>query len=283
MMKVKIYYFFIFSFFCTYLSQAQSEEYYIAPSNRSQNNADITSAVYPNLDTKKNYFYIDAKGVTFKNFAFIATTDERYIFQENLRHIIPEFMTGVNIDDKQQFEIFYQKWITSPNFTITNSDRTVLSFTNKQTENIIGFRYKKKLFLLDKITKSTYIYPTFGIRYNIDNRANILNDQKLIINIGTRNAPTILNVDYNLEAYRKPFSGEVGIELRNRIAPPIEIALHSYLIMTPKGIQETNIKLYNGPINNEVTGNIKTGFLNPTFGVSFRYNFLISKTFISKI
>lgn len=282
-LKVKIYHFFLLVYFISFVCNAQTEEYYITPSKRTHKNADITSTAYPNLETQKNYFYIDGKGITYKNYALFETSDERFLFQENLRHIIPEFTAGVNFNDKFQVDVFYQKWVIAPNFTATYDNRNILRFTNAQDQNNLGIRYKKKLFLLDKITKSTYIFGALGIRYNLNHQGGILGDEALVINLGSRNMPNLINLDYTLQSNNKPFSGEIGIELRNRIAPPVEVALHSYLILTPKGIQETSVDIYNGPASTPVKSFIQTGILNPSFAVSLRYNFLISKTYVSKL
>jgi hypothetical protein len=253
---------------------AQETPYYARPSQRKLTNNTIA---LPNLKTEKVYWYINVNpsfrwtGQRFDN----NLNDRITTIQQTSTNWDASF--GINRDDKWQVELGYIKMPHTIQWQLIEKDsrRGVFPFSIKEDEATYLARFKKRLWILDKVTKNTRLNLTAGLLITPTRKTKVLEElnAKIPTQLFQNRYQDTLFLETNFKQKSAPLSGEIGFELINRLADPIEIGLFAKYIFSPKGILSSDISLYNYQKEPENTKIVLNG-IDFLVGVSLRWNIL---------
>ncbi len=271
-----------FLFFSQSFCYGQDSPYYQRPTERSLNNNDIA---LPNLKTEKVYWYFGGNGGLKLASQKINNDLEGSLTAAKINTTYGEAYFGVNHDDRWQAELGY---INNP-FKLQwqlyqNSLRAPIQFIANEPSHGLSLKFKKRLFTLDKITKNTRLNLTSGLIYAVDRKNTTLSNYAFRIPTGlSQNGYTdTLTVTGNFTQKAAPFSGELGLELINRLANPIEIGVYAKYVLNGKDILKGKMAVesnFTESKNSELTLNGS----NFMFGLTMRWNFLHGIRYIPEI
>jgi len=262
---------------------AQETPYYARPSQRKLTN---NSIALPNLKTEKLYWYINVNA----SFRWAGQS-----LDSNLNGRITttketsttwDASFGINRNDKWQVELGYIKIPHTLQWQLIerNSRRGFFPFSIKEDEHTYIATFKKRLWILDKITQNTRLNLTTGLHITPTRKTKIL--EELNVKIPTQFSQNrfqdTLYLQTNFKQKSAPISGEIGIELINRLANPLEIGLFAKYVFSPKGILSSDISLRNNQGKPENTKIVLNG-IDFMAGVSLRWNFLYGIRYIPDI
>jgi hypothetical protein len=267
---------FTFLYALAFLGRASAQEtpYYAEPSQRRLTNNEIA---LPNLKTEKVFWYFSANaGIKWTGHKITDNLDGKIVGE---KQIIPywEGNIGINRNDKWQLEFGY---LNNPNNLIwyilepsTRNGR--ITFGQSRKDHTLSMRYKKRAFILDKITKNSRFNLFAGLNVSPSRKSEVLSNY----NLKTPTSPSrrgfedTLFIKANFNQKAAPLTAEFGFELISRLGNPIEIGLYGKYMLSPKGIINSNINVdsyFGNPEKTKV-------FLNGSdfmAGITLRWNFL---------
>ncbi|AWV99045.1 hypothetical protein [Arcticibacterium luteifluviistationis] len=272
----------VFLYFLPSYSFGQDSPYYERPTERSLTNNEIS---LPNLKTEKVYWYFGGNGGIKLASQSLSNDINGSLSSSKINATYGEAYFGVNHDDKWQAELGY---INNPFKLqwqlIDISLRAPLQFIANETSHGVSLKYKKRLFILDKVTKNTRINLSTGLTYAVGRKSETLADYRLRIPTDYgQNGPTdtlLVTTDFIQKA--APFSGELGFELINRLANPIEIGVFAKYILNGSDVIKGNIAI-DSNFREAQNSELKLKRSNFMFGITIRWNFLHGIRYIPEI
>jgi hypothetical protein len=262
---------------------AQETPYYEPPSQRKLTNHEIA---LPNLKTEKVFWYFSANaGIKWTGHKITDNLGGRIVGEKQVGTYW-EGNVGINRNDKWQLEFGY---INNPTNLIwqlfeTNSRNRPITFGERHNEHTLSGRYKKRMLILDKVTKNSRLNLTAGINFSPYRKTETLQvfDVKIPTSLSRNGFQDTLYIQTNFNQKASPISGEIGIELISRLANPIEIGVYTKYIFSQQGIinSDINIDSYLGKAGNTHALLNGSDFI---LGFTLRWNFLHGTRYLPDI
>lgn len=264
------------------LCVGQESPYYQKPTERSLTNNEIA---LPNLKTEKVYWYFGGNGGLKLAFQEINNNLGGSLSSSNINTTYGEAYFGVNHDDQWQAELGYIKNPFRLQWQFNERNlRAPIQFVADQPSHGVSLKFKKRLFTLDKITRNTRLNLTSGIIYAVDRKNRTVSDYRFGIPTGlTQNGYTdTLRVAANFTQKAAPFSGEIGLELINRLANPVEIGVFAKYVLNGKDILKGTLTTESN-FQEAETAELNLNGSNFMLGLTIRWNFLHGIRYIPEI
>lgn len=252
-------------------SKAQEKPYYELPKNRKETSELLSM---PNLKSFGIKYYFGVAGGFKKNYSSFEKEPTFEIGSNTGLSLYWEAVFGQNRDYNYFWEIGY---INNPiylksNLNEINPGPFPLSFLNGQKFHAFPFRLKKRVLVIDKVSKSAFINLGLGLIYQLPSSKQSIENE--IIKFRTGRNPLdddITSIEYSLISKNKPISGELMIELRGKVIERFDLSIYLKSIYKPNKqlINSFNINYYDQSSNQSIQYLNNFSFL---FGIQAQIN-----------
>ena len=255
-------------------SNAQDDDYYRLPTHRRLNDGQIT---LPNLKTESVFWYFRPYGgIKIQGNKFNRNEEERLVSSSS-GDICWALNMGINRADRWELEIGYMKDPQNLQWRLKaiNGEFIPYSFAVRKADNRIQIQYKKRLFIVDRVTKKTRVNLVLGVQTSPWRKAGILNEIDFIY-------PTIpssygyndtLKIQAQFKQLKNLPTGLAGLELTGRLAEQVEIGLYSLFSFEPTGILNSSIQI-NSTLADPILSEYQLRGFSALVGITLRWNFL---------
>jgi hypothetical protein len=239
MLKYRILFFFVilFKFHSTWAQDTESETpYYKLPTNRSKEE-ELRSI--PNLKPFEIKYYFNLSGNFKKD--YYKTSTFTLLSTEPLIELYGSYAItlGQNRNNNWFYEIGYRRYAYEVNNYLYNLNRSPLTFQNKLTATYIPITIKKRVFVIDKVSKNAQINIKAEIDFLLNDKA--VNSPVLPLRISQGSPAQQFN--YEINNNKNPVIIETGLELKGNITPKFEIGIFSNLIIQKPSLLKNNFKV----------------------------------------
>jgi hypothetical protein len=252
----------------------QENDYYHLPANRKLTEGKIT---LPNLKTEHIYWYFRPNaGIKLQGNFFDNNLNNR-LTKSSSTEMVWSFNLGFNQNDKQEFELGYMQNPQRLEWQVTSADGRLIpySFAVRRLDHRIQAIYKKRLFILDRVTRKTRLNAVAGLQVSPFRQARTLEEIDFFLPTlpGRTGFNDTLRITADFNQKKNLPTGILGIELTGRVAEPLEIGLFGSFLIDAKGLINSQID-----IKSTLTDPIQSGYylkgIAAVLGVTLRWNFI---------
>jgi hypothetical protein len=238
--------------------------YYKLPGNRSK---DEELRSIPNLEPFEINYYFNLSGNFKKD--YFKTNSFTILNTEPLIELSGSYALtlGQNRNNNWFYEVGYRRYTYEVNTYIYNLKRSPLNFLNKVTVNYIPVTLKKRIFIIDKVSKNAQINLKAEVDFMINNKV----ESSPSINILPSQGSTAQQFSSQINAKKKSFIFETGLELKGNITRKLEVGIFTNLILQKPKLLSNNFKATYQSGQTEISSTFLNG-LSINFGIEIIVN-----------
>lgn len=248
--------------------------YYQKPPERNEK---TNQNAFPNLINFDIKYYLNTDGGI--KFDFKKLQNSKFLNSNNTNNL--NAWWGVNIGQNRNQNYFYELGYQVHEYELNSLfdvNRNRLFFFNKMKTHYINARIKKKLFVIDKVARTTQLNAILAyyqpVKSKLENRG--------FGKIGLSNISDIESFDYKLLGNKNQGLLELGIELEGKLAERFEIGVFAKSRFAFNKKLNNNFIIITKNKETEIIENYIKG-VDLTAGMFLRLNSNKYKKYISKI
>ncbi len=256
------------SFLCITFVFAQEEEtevpYYKLPTNRTKIE-ELRSI--PNLIPYDITYYINMSGNFKKD--YYKTSPFSLLSNDPLIELSGSYgiTIGQNRNNKWFYEIGYYRYTYEVNNYIYNLNRSLLSFNNQLMVHYIPLIFKKRLFVIDKVSKNAQI----NLRTGFDIFLGSTSDNVFFTPPRISQGSPAQQFFYEIDSKNNPLIFETGLELKGNVSKKLEVGIYGNLIFQKPKALSNNFRVIYGNGQEEISNTYLNG-LSINFGLEIIIN-----------
>ena len=199
----------------------EMDEYYKPPSQRK----DVRNSAYPNLNRKAVSLYVGLEGGFKKNYFSLDNNLNNLVGGQRANALFWGVVLGYNMDNRWAIESgFFQ----NPSYFVLLVNSRGVGIPNRLGTNIqtIPLRFKYKLFTLDAITKTAFIYVGAGVLLGTNAQDKKISTNNFLAVTGNSAKRDSFKLKADTFLQKKGLAQlEFSIELQGRISNSLSITV----------------------------------------------------------
>lgn len=260
-------------FFTPGLLMAQEEDYYKLPKERRIVDGRIT---LPNLKTEDVFWYINTSGGMKLQKSSFTNSYQGQLINVDQGLLYWEATLGMNRHDNWQLELGYLRNPVRLEWRILDRSNRLVPYYFIANINDHGFlaTYKRRLFIIDRVTKKTRLNILAGIKVNPLINEEVVQDYNIRVPTipGRQGFQDTLRIQTDFVTQKTSISGVLGLELTGRVADPVEVGLFGKFMIDRNGVLASNIAV-ESTLNPPQMSILSLSRGNWLLGFSLRWNF----------
>jgi hypothetical protein len=267
MLKYRIFFLWalIFHSHLVWAQDTESETpYYKLPANRSK---DEELKSIPNLKPFEITYYFNVSGNFKKD--YFKTTSFTLLSTEPLIELSGSYglTLGQNRNNNWFYEVGYKRYAYEVNTFLYNLNRSPLNFQNKVTATYIPINIKKRIFIIDKVSKNAQINARAEIAFLLTDK--VVNTPSFPLRISQGSPAQQFNYEINYQKNSLIF--ETGLELKGNITKKFETGIFTNLIYQKPSLLSNDFKAIYRTGQTETSNTLLIG-LSINFGLEIIIN-----------
>ncbi len=254
------------------VSRAQEEPYYELPTHRKTRHEIMNM---PNLDAKVIKWYISASA----GMRPVGSVLENDLDGIMVRRKLINTFWDVNLGYNMNYNLFYEVGLmqnpvfVSSYFSERISRSIPLVFKEGKNYYSIPLRIKKRVVMLDKLTRMAWVNAGLGIVVSPGMRSEKLNgyDINLLRRVNGAIADTVV-FRFNSHQQSVPVNFEIMAELGGKVVEQLEISVFAKAMIFPKPVVKSDFSLIYEPDDIRSAAQ-KSNPVMLQFGLNIKFNY----------
>ena len=210
---------------------AQESPYYQLPQNRKSGSELITM---PNLNTFTITYFLAASVGIKKSFLGENAVSPSAIESSSQSEGFWDISIGQTRNDNWIYELGLAKYNSYLSTSFLALGRNPLPFRNETKQFYVPLRVKKKIWTIDKVSRSAFLNIGLGVSYLVKNQKKTAEQGRILFNQRPTPEPRdYTTLDFNMSSSSFPFAFEFITEIRGKVSERIEITAFGKAFMRP--------------------------------------------------